>query len=280
MSQREKYIANALLDDHRRAEDHDLVDLVAQSRERLRSVRRGMYRPRISRMRRVTDSSTDQDDKPSRRASDAERSESSSDSSSSSSEEDNGKNARKGKTDDGKKKTRRLTNRGALDLAALQELLSSVNTKKHAAGRSNMLDDFVLAPHPPPPPAPTVPDTTTITSNGSVPRPAPVDVVEVAQQVVQILQKQARKKEKPTAKSGSKVAFKRVDQVYDRRIHNYKLRETVQGDEKLDIWDQVDFMSFVECRRLTVCSTSSTFVDSSTRLRDTWPRMLISSPRY
>lgn len=233
-------------------------------------------------MRRVTDSSTDQDDKPSRRGSDAERSESGSDSSSSSSEEDDGKKSKKGKTDDGKKKTRRPVDRGALDLGALQELLSSMNTKKHTTSRSNTLDDFILAPPPPPPPppAPTVPGTTTVTSSGSGLRPASVDVVEVAQQVVQILQKQVRKKEKPTAKSGSKIAFKRVDQVYDRRIHNYKLRETVQGDEKLDIWDQVDFMICIWCWWLTVCSTSSTFVDSSILLRDTWPRMLISSRRY
>lgn len=66
---------------------------------------------------------------------------------------------------------------------------------------------------------------------------------DIAHQVVQLMKQEehASKKSRP-GKVGSKVAFKRVDQVYDRKIHNYKLKETVHEDPKRDEWDQVCFL--------------------------------------
>ncbi|EEQ31274.1 cylicin-1 [Microsporum canis CBS 113480] len=52
-------------------------------------------------------------------------------------------------------------------------------------------------------------------------------------------QRQARAKAKK-GKRASKVAFKRVDQLWDSTIHNYKLTETVK-DPGADEWDQYIF---------------------------------------
>lgn len=73
----------------------------------------------------------------------------------------------------------------------------------------------------------------------SLPPPG-LNASDIAQQVVQLMKQEetASRKSKP-GKVGSKVAFKRVDQVYDRKIHNYKLKETVHEDPKRDEWDQV-----------------------------------------
>lgn len=69
---------------------------------------------------------------------------------------------------------------------------------------------------------------------------------DIAQQVVQLMKQEenAGRKSKP-GKVGSKVAFKRVDQVYDRKIHNYKLKETVHDDPKRDEWDQVGLFQHI-----------------------------------
>lgn len=69
-----------------------------------------------------------------------------------------------------------------------------------------------------------------------------LNAADIAQQVVQLLKQQGdqvEKKGKAPGKTGSKVAYKRVDQVYDRKIHNYKLKETVHADPQRDEWDQV-----------------------------------------
>ena len=50
-------------------------------------------------------------------------------------------------------------------------------------------------------------------------------------------QKRAKQTKK---KRASKIAFKRVDQLWDSSIHNYKLTETVE-DEDADEWDQYIF---------------------------------------
>ncbi|ETN37790.1 uncharacterized protein HMPREF1541_07413 [Cyphellophora europaea CBS 101466] len=53
-------------------------------------------------------------------------------------------------------------------------------------------------------------------------------------------EKQKRKSKPAKKKRASKVAFKRVDQLWDQSIHNYKLTETVE-DEDTDEWDQYIF---------------------------------------
>lgn len=52
--------------------------------------------------------------------------------------------------------------------------------------------------------------------------------------------KQKKKGKAAKGKRASKVAFKRVDQLWDQSIHNYKLTETVE-DEGADEWDQYIF---------------------------------------
>lgn len=47
-------------------------------------------------------------------------------------------------------------------------------------------------------------------------------------------------KKKQNQKRASKVAYKRVDQLWDQTIHNYKLQATVDDDSK-DEWDQYIF---------------------------------------
>lgn len=56
-----------------------------------------------------------------------------------------------------------------------------------------------------------------------------------------VTEKQKQKKAKLTKKKrASKIAFKRVDQLWDSSIHNYKLTETVE-DKDADEWDQYIF---------------------------------------
>lgn len=90
---------------------------------------------------------------------------------------------------------------------------------------------------PPPPPNDNILD-------GLPPPPVSLNptAAEIAQQVVQLMKEQEEQpdKKQKAGKTGSKVAFKRVDQVYDRKIHNYKLKETVHEDPKADVWDQVN----------------------------------------
>jgi len=81
-----------------------------------------------------------------------------------------------------------------------------------------------------------------LTPSGSIPPPPALNANDIAAQVVALLKQQEEQpdgKKKAPGKVGSKVAFKRIDQVYDRKTHNYKLKETVQSDEKTDQWDQV-----------------------------------------
>lgn len=86
-----------------------------------------------------------------------------------------------------------------------------------------------------------VSDPLALPGSSTVPAPA-LSATDIAQQVVQLLKQQddqVDKKGKAPGKTGSKAAFKRVDQVYDRKIHNYKLKETVHDDPQRDEWDQV-----------------------------------------
>ncbi|KAK5074787.1 hypothetical protein LTR64_000992 [Lithohypha guttulata] len=111
----------------------------------------------------------------------------------------------------------------------LATLLASLGGKPTATSVDNNL---VLDPPPPP------------LVSGTIAGAAPNEEA-IAQRVFQLLKEQndqAGKKSKTTpGKIGSKVAFKRVDQVYDRKIGNYKLKETVHEDPKRSEWDQYVF---------------------------------------
>lgn len=161
----------------------------------------------------------------------------SSDSSSSSDDEKkkNKKSSKAKKDKDKKKKSvaKSADTDGAMDLTKFAALLSAMS--KPASTSTS-----TAAPTAPPDPIlsdtlsilPPMPSTTASTS---------ASAAEIAQQVVLLLKQDvlARQNQATPAKTGSKVAFKRVDQVYDRKIHNYKLKETVQGDTHHDKWDQV-----------------------------------------
>lgn len=114
----------------------------------------------------------------------------------------------------------------------LATLLASLGGKPTATSVDNNL---VLDPPPPP--------LVSSTIAGAAPNEE-----AIAQRVFQLLKEQndqAGKKSKTTpGKIGSKVAFKRVDQVYDRKIGNYKLKETVHEDPKRSEWDQVCILSY------------------------------------
>lgn len=156
---------------------------------------------------------------------------------SASSSESEKKRAKKGKKDRKKRKGTKSTGvEGAMDLTKLTTLLATMSKPATA-----------LAPH-------TTPSIDTLTSDPLLPPPpvpapnlssASPTAHEIAQQVVHLLkqEEQDMQNQKAPAKIGTKVAFKRVDQVYDRKIHNYKLRETVQGDTQHDKWDQVILFS-------------------------------------
>ncbi|KAK5936536.1 hypothetical protein PMZ80_011223 [Knufia obscura] len=107
-------------------------------------------------------------------------------------------------------------------------------------------------------------------SSGSIPPPPGLDAADIAAQVVALLkqeEEQSDGKKQAPGKIGTKVAFKRVDQVYDRKIHNYKLKETVQSDPKTDQWDQYVFN--VRRQFDTSARYLATFVDiKSKHLRD------------
>lgn len=156
------------------------------------------------------------------------------DDSSSSSSSDGGANKKtKRKAKKQKKKkanTKRAGPDGAVDLSTLATLLASMSKpSSSSAASTNPPSDLVVS------------DPLLLAPANSITSPASPSAAEIAQQVVQLLKQheQAGEDQKSTGKIGSKVAFKRVDQVYDRKIHNYKLKETVQGDTQTDKWDQV-----------------------------------------
>lgn len=60
------------------------------------------------------------------------------------------------------------------------------------------------------------------------------------EELVKAKEKERRKAKTVKKKRASKVAFKRVDQLWDSSIHNYKLTETVE-DDGADEWDQYIF---------------------------------------
>lgn len=127
-----------------------------------------------------------------------------------------------------------------------KEKAKSVSASRHRKGRDNVLaaDDLAnlfaslkpaaITPNndtldllPPPPPPPGV----------------AVNATDIAQQVVQLLHQQEKTAERrKPGKSGSKLAFKRLDHVYDRKIHNFKLKETVKSDPKREEYDQVKLL--------------------------------------
>lgn len=178
-------------------------------------------------------------------------SDSDTDSESSTESPDEGKKDRKDrKKQRGKGNKTRSDGKQVLDLTALATVLAAASS---APSKSKT-------------PAPPVLDITEDTQPPPIPVPAPAqpaDANAIAQSVVQLLQqatdKGKAKKEKTKSKTGTKVAFKRVDQVYDRKIHNFKLKETVQDDAEQDQWDQYVFTvrrTFDVSHRL-----SGTFVD-------------------
>jgi len=99
--------------------------------------------------------------------------------------------------------------------------------------------------------------------SASAPPPPALNASDIAAQVVALLKQEENPPDgkKAPGKVGSKVAFKRVDHVYDRKTHNYKLKETIQSDPKTDHWDQVS-PGHVGCSVLTgtVCLQRSTCV--------------------
>lgn len=148
-------------------------------------------------------------------------SEQSSDSAASSEDEKKKKKAKKAKASKSKKKGTK-SNNGSAGIEQLVNLLAG----KMKQNTALPLLDNVLEPPPP---------------SGSIPPPPALNASDIAAQVVALLKQEEEPSDgkKAPGKVGSKVAFKRVDQVYDRKIHNYKLKETVQSDPKTDQWDQV-----------------------------------------
>lgn len=113
----------------------------------------------------------------------------------------------------------------------LATLLAGLGSKPASSNPDGLLD----LPLPPPPP-------------GAVPAPNEEAIAQRVFELMKADQDAGNKKDKPPGKVGSKVAFKRVDQVYDRKIGNYKLKETVHDDPKRSEWDQVSFL-FKTCDR-------------------------------
>lgn len=163
----------------------------------------------------------------------------SSDSASSSDEEEEKKKKKKKKEkkskDAEKDKKKKSTAKpvgadGAMDLGKFATLLAALSKPvSTSTATSSALPDSILSDPLSLPPAPATKSS------------ASASATEIAQQVVQLLKQDEliRQNQATPAKIGSKVAFKRVDQVYDRKIHNYKLKETVQADTQHDKWDQV-----------------------------------------
>lgn len=164
---------------------------------------------------------------------DGDKEEDSDDDSSSSSSSDDEKKKKSKKAKKSKKKksnTKNAEANGAMDISKLATLLSTLSkpgltppSTTSASAEPLPTDTLLLPP---------------VTSTTS---PVSASASEIAQQVVHLLkqEEQAGQDQKAPGKIGTKVAFKRVDQVYDRKIHNYKLKETVQGDTQHDKWDQV-----------------------------------------
>lgn len=154
-------------------------------------------------------------------SSSADSSEHSSDSAASSDSEK--KKSRKTKAARRKKSSKKTNDNAAEQLATI---LAALKPRSAAVDNVQVVTDPLALP-----------------GSSTLPVPA-LSAADIAQQVVQLLKQQddqVDKKEKAPGKTGSKVAFKRVDQVYDRKIHNYKLKETVHNDPQRDEWDQVYF---------------------------------------
>lgn len=175
--------------------------------------------------------------------------------SSSSSDNERKKRGKKAKKQKKKKKSSKNAAGNAVNLDTLTALLASLSrpsTSTPAPAAAPAADplaiDTLLLP---PPPA----TSGTVSASAS----------EIAQQVVQLLKQneQVDDNGRAVGKIGSKIAFKRVDQVYDRKIHNYKLKETVQADTQTDKWDQVCISLPEVYSLLTVYSTCSMFAAPS-----------------
>jgi len=139
------------------------------------------------------------------------------------SSEDDKKKAKKVKASKNKK---RKASRATSGTSGLEQLVTILAGK----AKQNL----------PPPPVDSLLDP--LPPAVSAPPPPTLSASDIAAQVVALLkqeEEQSDGKKKAPGKVGTKVAFKRVDQVYDRKIHNFKLKETVQSDPKTDQWDQV-----------------------------------------
>lgn len=171
----------------------------------------------------LKDRKAESDQEPDDDSTSLDSSEQSSDSTESSGDEK--KKAKKAKANKNKKKKGTRSVNGSAGVEQLVNILAGKIKQNNAA----QAVDTVLEPLPP---------------LGSAPPPPPpaLNAADIAAQVVAQLRQeedQSDAKKKAPGKLGSKVAFKRIDQVYDRKIHNYKLKETVQSDPKTDQWDQV-----------------------------------------
>lgn len=150
---------------------------------------------------------------------------SSTESTSSISSDDEKKKKSKKAKEKASKQKKRGSKKADDPLQLLTALLSagSRSPKPVVSNPDGLLD--TLPPPPPPPGAGVAPNEETI-----------------AQRVFELMkaeQDAGNKKDKAPGKVGSKVAFKRVDQVYDRKIGNYKLKETAHDDAKRNEFDQV-----------------------------------------
>lgn len=133
-----------------------------------------------------------------------------------------------------KRKTARAYDTDTQESYAMKDLLAQVlaaapRLTTSSANRGTSSDPVTSEPRP-------LPSTNSTASTMSP------SAMEIAQNVVQLLRQEQRavEDEKGPSRPGSKIAFRRVDQVYDRKIHNYKLKETVQVDAQQDSeWDQV-----------------------------------------
>lgn len=145
-------------------------------------------------------------------------------SSTESTSEEEDKKKRKSKKEKQKEKGKSVSSsrrrKGRGNVVGADDLANLFAQLKPTAATSN--DPLDILPPPPPPPGQSV------------------NATDIAQQVVELLkqQEQAAERRKP-GKSGSKIAFKRLDHVYDRKIHNFKLKETVKSDPKREEYDQV-----------------------------------------
>lgn len=220
--------------------DPDLLEIIeargaSSQPERLLALQNRRARMRMLQQRHLQAVDPEEDaEQPSDTSSSDENTEDrSSESDSSSGDEKKKKKLKKAKKDKKDKKkragARAVDIDGTMDLSRLATLLATISkpAPTSAVTSSAPLDTMLSDPLSIPPP-PSLSSTS-------------ASATEIAQQVVQLLkqEEQSDQKKTTTAKIGSKVAFKRVDQVYDRKIHNYKLKETVQGDTEHDKWDQV-----------------------------------------